>query len=155
MHIRQYRETDAVAVAAIFVQAVTLTGLRGYSAEQVAAWASGDRSPAATHARCSDGRLVLVAVDNEDTPIAFIDLEDDGHIDMLFCAPQHGGRGLASALYARLEAAALSRRMKRLFVEASEIAKPFFASRGFALIRRKDFEVDGVPIHNYAMEKHL
>jgi putative acetyltransferase len=45
--------------------------------------------------------------------------------------------------------------MKRLFVEASEIAKPFFASRGFALIRRKDFEVDGVPIHNYAMEKHL
>lgn len=155
MHFREYQPRDTAAVADIFIRAVTVTGLKGYSPEQVAAWVEGDRSPAAAHERCSDGRLVLVAVDGTDTPVAFIDLEDDGHIDMLFCAPEHTGRGIASALYAKLEETARQRGLTRLFVEASEIAKPFFAARGFLLIWRNDFEIGGVSTHNYVMEKHL
>ena len=30
--------------------------------------------------------------------VAFIDLEPDGHIDRLFCAPEAAGRGVASRL---------------------------------------------------------
>ena len=155
MHIREYQPRDAAAVADIFIRAVTVTGLKGYSPEQVSAWVEGDRSPAATHQRCGDGRLVLVATDDTGTPVAFIDLDDDGHIDMLFCAPEHTGRGIASALYAKLEEAARQRGLTRLFVEASEVAKPFFTAKGFMLIRRNDFELGGVSIHNFIMEKHL
>lgn len=155
MKIRQYRRYDASSVAEIFIRAVTVTGLRGYSREQVAAWAAGDRSAEATDRRCSDGRLVLVAVDDDDRAVAFIDLEDDGHIDMLFCLPQWSGRGIASALYEKLELIARERGMTRLYVDASEIAKPFFARKDFALLQRNDFEMDGVAIHNYAMEKLL
>lgn len=155
MRIRKYREDDCSNVTAIFVNAVTVTGLRGYSPEQVRVWAASGASDDATRERCGDGRLVLVAVNVDDRAIAFIDLEDDGHIDMLFCLPQWTRRGIASALYEKLENIAHQRGMNRLYVEASEIAKPFFARKGFALLRRKDFEMEGVAVHNYAMEKLL
>jgi hypothetical protein len=35
------------------------------------------------------------------------------------------------------------------------MAKPFFERRGFVLVRRNDFRLEGVPIHNYHMEKQL
>jgi putative acetyltransferase len=35
------------------------------------------------------------------------------------------------------------------------MAKPFFERRGFVVVRRNDFLLDGVPIHNYRMEKML
>lgn len=155
MFIRQYRKDDASSVAEIFIRAVTVTGLRGYSHEQVKVWAASGASDDATRERCGDGRLVLVAVDDDDRAIAFIDLEDDGHIDMLFCLPDWTGRGIASALYERLEHIAHERGMSSLYVEASEIAKPFFARKGFALLRRNDFAMDGVAVHNYAMAKQL
>ena len=41
------------------------------------------------------------------------------------------------------------------FTEASEPARSFFARQGFTIRHRRDFELAGVPIHNYAMEKHL
>jgi len=40
-----------------------------------------------------------------------------------------------------------------LFVEASELAKPLFERRGYAVEARRDFEVDGVPIHNWLMTR--
>jgi putative acetyltransferase len=86
---------------------------------------------------------------------AFIDLQEDGHIDMMFCAPEHAGQGLAAQLFSSLEQEARRRGLPRLHVEASEMAKPFFERRGFALVRRNDFMLEGVPIHNYHMEKLL
>ena len=155
MVIREYREDDCSAVTAIFVDAVILTGLRGYSPEQVKVWAASGASDDVTRVRCRDGRLVLVAVDDDDRAIAFIDLEEDGHIDMLFCRPERTGRGIASVLYEKLEHIVRARSMSRLYVEASEIAKPFFAREGFALLRRSDFEMEGIAVHSYPMEKHL
>jgi putative acetyltransferase len=40
-------------------------------------------------------------------------------------------------------------------VEASEPARRFFLKRGYAVLERRDFEIGGVPIHNYAMERRL
>jgi putative acetyltransferase len=41
----------------------------------------------------------------------------------------------------------------RIFVEASELARPLFERRGFTLLARNDLVLDGVDIHNYRMEK--
>lgn len=87
--------------------------------------------------------------------MAFIDLEADGSIDMLFCHPRAAGQGAAAALYARLEAAAQRQGMRLLYVEASEAARGFFERMGFALDRRREFERRGVKIHNYRMVKIL
>lgn len=153
--IRRYRPGDAGALARIFVKAVLATGLRAYSAAQTAAWAAKAATPEEVHARCTDGRSVFVADAAGSGAVAFIDLEEDGHIDMLFCLPEFDGRGLGAALYEELEAEAARRRIGRLYVEASEVARPFFERRGFRLVRRHDFEIDGVAMHNYDMEKAL
>ena len=155
MHIREYETRDALALADIFNRAVAEIAPAAYSPDEIEAWLDGGMEAGETDARCSDGRSVWVAADDHDMAIAFIDLEDDGHIDMLFCQPEWAGRGVASALYKTLEASALQRGMPWLYVEASEIAKPFFARKGFALLHRNDFTMDGVAVHNYAMEKRL
>ena len=74
------------------------------------------------HAEASDGRLVLVAADADDGPVAYIDLEPDGHINRLFCAPEAVGQGIASRLYDVMEAAAREQGIKNLFTEASELS---------------------------------
>lgn len=153
MTICHYIVSDAPSLASIFNRAVAEIASAHYAPAQVAAWLHGGMEAGETHVRCSDGRSVWVAADDTDTAIAFIDLEDDGHIGMLFCQPEWAGRGVASALYREREASARQRGMARLYVEASEIAKPFFARKGFALLHRNDFTMDGVAVHNDAMEK--
>jgi putative acetyltransferase len=40
-------------------------------------------------------------------------------------------------------------------VEASEAARRLFERRGFTVVRRRDLDLDGVAIHNFAMVKRL
>ena len=106
MRLRLYIASDAAALADTFNRAVAEIASSFYTPEQIAAWLGGGMEAGETHVRCSGGRAVWAAVDESDTAIAFIDLEDGGHIDMLFCQPQWAARGIASALYAQLEASA-------------------------------------------------
>lgn len=152
--IRRYRQSDAPGLAKIFLDAVRKTGLQCYDPAQVAVWASRGATPEEVNARCMDGRAVFVA-EVDGRAEAFIDLQEDGHIDMMFCAPEHAGQGLAAQLFSSLEQEARRRGLPSLHVEASEMAKPFFERRGFVLVRRNDFTLEGVPIHNYHMEKLL
>ena len=155
MEIRPFRPGDASALAALFHAAVHGIARLHYSQAQVDAWAPGVPDPARFTARAAGGRVLLVAVDEGGAPLAYGDLEADGHIDHLFCRPDAAGTGVAAALYAALEAEARARRIGRLYVEASEPARRFFLKQGFSLMARRDFEIAGVPIHNFAMEKRL
>ena len=103
----------------------------------------------------ADGRRCWVAVDDQDRVTAFVDLEPDGHIDVLFADPAVAGRGVTGALLDVLEQAARESGLSRLYVEASEPARRFFLKRGYSVVRRRDFEIGGVAIHNYAMEHRL
>jgi len=155
MRIRLFRSVDAPALARIFHAAVHQIGALHYSLEQLDAWAPVVPDPGRFLEQGADGRILLVAADNGDRPLAFGDLEQNGHIDHLYCRPDVAGTGVASALYDQLEAAAEDRGMGRLQVEASEPARRFFLRKGFILLQRREFTLDGVAIHNFAMEKLL
>ena len=153
--IRRYRPVDASHLSRVFRASVEGLGPVHYSAAQVKVWASRTPSEIETHRRCIDGREVFIAVDDKDCPVAYIDLETNGHIDHLYCLPAYAGQGVASALYDALETIAKIHQISRLFTEASEGARRFFEHKSFAVIERCDFEIDGVPIYNFAMEKSL
>lgn len=155
MKIRCYDARDAVPLAELYVRSVEQVGRRDYSARQVEAWASLGPSPERLHELGTDGRVRLVAVDDADRPIAFADLEPDGHIHFLYCAPEMAGKGVVSAIYDELERIARERGSGRLYAEASEAARRFFVRKGFVVTSKRRFEVSGVPIHNYAVEKAL
>lgn len=155
MRIRAYEARDADGVARVFRRSIEALGPRDYSPEQVAAWVGRAPDAVAFQARASDGRVFLVLADDDDQPVAFADLEADGHVDMLYCAPEAAGTGLVLLLYATLEAIARQRGMTRLFSEASEAALRFFLTRGFVKLHRRELMIGDVAIHNYAVEKVL
>lgn len=155
MRIRIFEEGDAPALAELYGRSVRGIGPRDYSPEQVEAWASLAPTAEGMRRRCTDGRTVLVAVDDENRPLGFTDLEDDGHIGYFYCSPEAAGTGVAVALYDALEGAAREARLARLHVEASEAAKRFLLRRGFGILKRRDLLIGDVPIHNFAMEKRL
>ena len=153
--IRPYRSDDAPLLSDLYVRSVRLLAAGDYSARQIDAWATLAPDPTRLDALALDGRLRLVSEDADGAPVAFADLEQDGHIHYFYCAPEAGGTGVAQALYEALEAAARRRGATRLYAEASEGARRFFLKRGFAVLARRDFEVSGVAIHNYTVEKTL
>jgi putative acetyltransferase len=155
IRVRPFREADAAALAAIFFSAVREVGARHYSQAQVEAWAPSPADPTAYIRRARDGRAVLVAIDDADEPLAYGDLEADGHIDHLYCRPDCTRSGVAAAIYDAIEALARDQGLRRIHVEASEPARRFFERRGFITIERRDFPIGGVMIHNYRMEKLL
>ena len=155
MRIRPFREGDEARLAALFHAAIHQIAAQHYSLEQVNAWAPQVPDPARFLARGTDGRTLLVAVDATDEPLAYGDVEGDGHIDHLFCRPDVAGTGVTAALYQALEETARKDGISMLFIEASEPARRFFAKQGFEAVERRDFEISGVPIHNFRMEKRL
>ena len=150
--LRPYHSTDAAALTTLYVRSVRHYGPRVYTPEQVAVWAA-TADVANTAARCGDGRFVVVAQNEAGGLLGFADLEADGHLDMLYVAPEAEGLHVGSQLYAALETHARRRGLHRIFVEASELARPLFERRDFTLLGRNDLVLDGVDIHNYRMEK--
>jgi putative acetyltransferase len=152
--LRAYRADDAAALTILYRRSVQHYGPRAYTAEQVAAWAAL-ATVERTAARCADGRHVLVAQDDTDGVLGFGDLEADGHLDFLYVAPEAEGLHVGSLLYAALEEHARGLGLAKIFVEASELARPLFERRGFTVLGRNDLDLAGVAIHNYRMEKTL
>ena len=153
--IRVYDPRDAADLADVFFRSVRQVALSDYTAAQVRAWAPEPRTSEWAHAEASDGRLVLVAANEDDRPVAYIDLEPNGHINRLFCAPEAAEHGIASRLYDAVEAAAREQGITSLFTEASELARRLFERKGFAVVERQDMVIRGVAIHNYRMAKVL
>ncbi len=153
--IRPYRLEDADAISEVYLRSVEQIGPKDYTPEQVKVWASLRPSAERMHERASDGRTTLVAAAPDGAVLGFIDLESDGHIDLLYCAPEAAGKGVAGKLYEAVEALARARGMKRLYSEASEAARRFFLKRGFVELNRRQLSIDGIAIHNFAVEKRL
>ncbi|PVM84139.1 GNAT family N-acetyltransferase [Caulobacter radicis] len=153
--IRPYRTDDAPSMAQLYYDAVHGLGRRAYSAAQAAAWAPAPLQPIDVLNRAADGRMTFVAANARDQAVAYVDLEPDGHVDHLYCHPDFAGQGVASRLLETVIQRAVEQGLPALYVEASELARPVFERHGFAVTARRDFEVRGVPIHNYAMRREL
>ena len=153
--IRAYCSDDAAALAEVMFRSVREAATADYTAEQVTAWLPARPTPEAADRRARDGRRVLVATGPDGRILGYIDLEPDGHIDHLFCVPEAVGHGIGARLYDAVERAAADEGIDRLHVAASESARRLFEKKGFVVRERREKELRGVPIHNYAMSKVL
>lgn len=153
--LRRYEPSDADRVAWLYFISARVLGSRDYSVEQVKAWAPAPATRESVQARVSDGRLTVVACGSDGQILAYGDLEPDGHIDHLYAMPEVSGRGVAPAVLERLIHEARDQGLGHLHVEASALARGLFERAGFVVLRRRDFQIGGVAIHNYAMVKTL
>lgn len=153
--IRTYVSSDNPQLARLLVLSVRELGRRYYSEEQIAAWLAQLPDEADLAGRCERADSVFVALGREKKLLGMILLEGDGHIDLFYCLPEASGQGVGTALLSHSERCLCNIAGARLFVEASEGARPVFIRHGFVDLGRRDFEISGVKIHNYAMEKML
>ncbi|WP_246040535.1 GNAT family N-acetyltransferase [Roseovarius arcticus] len=110
-------------------------------------------TPDAFLARIGDGRVIWVAVDLHGRLVGFAELGQDGHIDCFYCHPAR--QGIGRALFLLLEAWAKAHGIRKLSVEASEGARPFFLRMGFSCGERREICRGGEMLHNWAMAKPL
>ena len=150
---RDYRRGDADPICRLFFETVRAVNLGDYSPEQVRAWAPAVSGPDAWHGRMS-GRHTLVA-DEDGEVVGFAELEEDGHLDMLYCRKDAVGRGVGSGLLAAVEERARGLGVGRISTEASITARPFFERHGFAVLRRNTVLREGIGLTNFSMEKAL
>jgi ribosomal protein S18 acetylase RimI-like enzyme len=150
--LRPYRPEDAPRLAEVFHAAVHAVPDDLYGPAARAAWSPRvDPEKHATRAARIPPLVATVAGE----VVGFMSLEPDGHLDMAYVHPRHGRRGIATALYARLEADAEARRLGRLFAEVSDAARPFFEARGFVAQHANAVPRRGQVLRNWAMARRL
>ena len=151
IRLRRYVTEDLDAVIEVFQRAIREVSSRDYNSAQIAAWSTVDRDAWQPHRLT---RPTWVAIDGARV-VGFSDLEDDGHLDMMFVHPDYQGVGVASLLLRQVEAAAAERGLKRIFTEASKTARPFFARRGFVVDAEQVVGTRGERMTNCRMHKLL
>ena len=149
--IRGFEPADLDEILRLFRDTVRTVNRRDYSAEQVAAWAPTRRT-----ARHGWPRLAapwtLVAVSGE-TISGFGQLRPDGRVDYLYVHAEHQREGIGSLLLARLIESAQAHGLRRLTVEASITARPFFERHCFATLSEQRVHRRGVDFVNFLMDR--
>jgi putative acetyltransferase len=141
-------------VCEIFYRSVREVASAKYDAAQVEAWAPHvpDAAVWLERFRSYDS---FVADDERGRALGWIATTARGYVDMLFCLPEAIGRGVARALYAAAERAAVARGLTKLTAKASLLAEPFFERHGWVVDEREVVVVGGVEIPRAAMSKRL
>ncbi|MDQ6942175.1 MAG: GNAT family N-acetyltransferase [Candidatus Eremiobacteraeota bacterium] len=152
--MRRYRDGDAAALCEIFFRAVREVGPAKYNDAQVRAWAD-DVPDAAAWGKRMRANETFVAVRDGGVPVGWIELEADGHVDMLYCAPEAAGRGVAAQLYSAAEGLAHVRGLDLLTTAASRFAESFFRKQGWNVDERETVMRFGVGIQRARMSKTL
>lgn len=154
IRIRAYRSADAEPTLRIFGDAITVTAAADYTPEQVAAWARPERRGITEWDRSMLNRDSVVALVAGHIA-GFSDVDDKGHIHMLFTAPGFARHGVARALMTFLEDRARRRPANQLTADVSITARVFFEAMGFRVVAEQRPVIDGVPLINYRMTKDL
>lgn len=139
--IRTATINDTDELARIRIAAIRELACSHYSAQQIDAWAEA-RSSGAFVTETSGKATLVEEVDGRAAGFAQADLVA-GLVERLYVAPDHTRRGIASRLLDQLEAIAWMRGLKRLSVDATLNAVPFYESAGYASRGIIEHELDG------------
>ena len=152
--IRRYREGDAPALCDIFFRSVREVGPAKYDDAQLRVWAPGVPDAGAWDRRMRENET-FVAAGEDGVPLGWIELETGGHVEMLYCAPEAAGRGVAAQLYAAAELLARERGLTHLTSDASRFAESFFLDQGWTVDEHETVTRFGVEIQRARMSKTL
>lgn len=159
--VRLARPEDAQVICDLSRRAIQVSAAGHYTLRQLRAWAG--RRTVAAHERMIRDTTVLVAVDEVNEAVmgfASIALSrvgalEDGEVDQLFVHPACGGRGIAPALLAEIEAAAHVAGLAQLVTHASWRALPVFERCGYRRVDVETVHIEGVELTRVRMIKPL
>lgn len=148
MTIRKYMPSDCEELAQLFYDTVHTVNANDYTIEQLNVWADGNVNLTQWNQSLS-GHFSLVAVENG-IIVGFGDIDKTGYLDRLYVHKDYQRQGIAAALCGRLEQRFV---VEQITTHASITAKPFFAHRGYDVIREQQVMRGGILLTNYVMKK--
>ena len=149
MLYREYKREDLEQILKLFYNTVHTVNALDYSAEQLDAWAPLSQDAAAWNkSLCENYTLVA---EQDSLICGFADLVSGGYLNRLYVHSDFQRLGIASQLCSILEKRACGQNIKELTVHASITARPFFAKRGYELIKEQRVTRRGVEMINYVM----
>jgi putative acetyltransferase len=152
--LRHFQTGDAATCRRLMHDAIRI-GAKLYTRAQRAAWSPSPESGAGWHDRLAD-HLTLIAEDvsrEGGRPVGFGTMRRDGHLDLLFVAPDRMGTGVAGVLHDGLLKAVTPFRPARLTARASLHARPVLAARGWRPVRSADQDRGGERLPAVDMER--
>lgn len=136
----------------LFEQSVRRLGPAHYSPEQVEQWARGAHHPGlASQLREHHGWVI----EQDDVPLGFATLSDDGHLSLLYVSADHPRQGLGTLLLERVLAAASQMGLGSLTTEASAFSLALFLRYGFLLTGLETVERGGVQFIRHRLHCRL
>lgn len=136
----------------LFEQSVRRLGPAHYSPEQVEQWARGAHHPGlASQLREHHGWVI----EQDDVPLGFATLSDDGHLSLLYVSADHPRQGLGTLLLERVLEAASQMGLGSLTTEASAFSLALFLRHGFLLTGLETVERGGVQFIRHRLHCRL
>lgn len=136
----------------LFEQSVRRLGPAHYSPEQVEQWARGAHHPGlASQLREHHGWVI----EQDDVPLGFATLSDDGHLSLLYVSADHPRQGLGTLLLEQVLAAASQMGLGSLTTEASAFSLALFLRHGFLLTGLETVERGGVQFIRHRLHCRL
>ncbi len=136
----------------LFEQSVRRLGPAHYSPEQVEQWARGAHHPGlASQLREHHGWVI----EQDDVPLGFATLSDDGHLSLLYVSADHPRQGLGTLLLERVLAAANQMGLGSLTTEASAFSLALFLRHGFLLTGLETVERGGIQFIRHRLHCRL
>lgn len=151
-HIVPLEEAHIPRLLDLFEQSVRRLGPAHYSPEQVEQWARGAHHPGlASQLREHHGWVI----EQDDVPLGFATLSDDGHLSLLYVSADHPRQGLGTLLLERVLAAASQMGLGSLTTEASAFSLALFLRHGFLLTGLETVERGGVQFIRHRLHCRL
>ena len=149
--IRQSKPADESQLKELLYQTVHQVNSRDYDSAQLEAWAPAAMLSGQWPPRAGERQTWVAELDGRIA--GFAELQPDGHIDCFYCHHQYQRRGVGHCLFKTLLDHARSAGIRRLSVDASITARPFFQAVGFSAGRARLVKIRGQSLMNFRMSR--
>ena len=153
MKIRIYSDGDIESLVAVFTSSVHELSAHHYDAAQREAWAPIPPDLDAWRRRLES--LHTIVAEDEGSYLGFLSYENDGHIALLYTAPDAARRGVATALLGKAVRQLSANEVTELYTEAGLTAVPFFLRHGFEVTAEQTVTRRGVRFRRFAMRRPI
>lgn len=153
MHIRKTTTDDIITVTRIHRNTIRAVNSKDYIKADIAAWSG--RISAQWLREHFDTEQRYVAIIGHDI-VGFINLSKNGkELNALYVRQGYIGRGVGSALMKKAEHIIRQSNAKKITIEATITARPFYEKHGFRVLKSMRVELGGRKISVFKMVKNI
>lgn len=152
--IRCYHVDDAKFLSQLYYNTIHNVNSKDYTKKQLDAWApsSSVQNYSGWEEKLKKIKPFIALID--DTIVGFAEFEANGHIDCFYVHHEFQGIGVGTALMRKVELEVREKLLPRIYAEVSITARPFFANKGFQLVKQQVVKIRGAKLINFVMEKY-